>query len=378
MILLFLALLLLTPAASHALLILPYDVPNAGGGAQTICPNATFTNCTTGFEENDITLKDGIDAIDADSDGVADQAAELETDPTDNSTTRDCPATEFVDGQEADGSLSCSTPAGSGDMSQATWDAEFDTDAGTDGDGAVDAANDVICSNCLTSTEIGAISLEDDATDQYLVDIQGTEPASGLSLTAAAGQGFEVELLDTGAGGTVLQRDEDNSIWETEQLWTPITFWTSDASNYLGSLNETQCQYIHRQSRVQDLRAFFRDPLGLSPSAPVFQIMVDDGLDMANSVDLCTTGDITTSDTGDGTQCVAFVDLDTECTALNTPWTGCSGTPGTGTVCENSAGVVGTEGCSAGQIPKGFWLCLQAVTAADIVQSGVSAWLSID
>ena len=353
--------LLLLPTLAGAQYTIPYDVPSSPG---TICPNATYTGCTTGVEENDAALLAGLNNIDGDADGSVSQCDAA------SAVGTLCPVGQYArgitTGFAGDG---CTVASGAGDMLAANYATASAT--------VVDMSFDVSCSNCLTTTEIGSINLVSDATDQYIADRAGTEPQSGITLTPGSGASQELELLATGAGATVIQRDEDNAIWQSEHLWTPLTFWTSDASNYLGSYNETQCQYLHRQSTVQDLRAFFRDPLSALPTAPSFQLMVDDSLDMANSVDLCAAGDITAADTGDGTSCASFVDLDTECTGSGTPWTGCSG-PAAGTVCENSAGTVGTEGCSTGQIPKGFWLCLQAVTAIDPVQSGVSAWLSID
>lgn len=191
--------LLLLPGAAAAQLVYPYDIPTAGASDQVICPNASYTGCATGLEENFTAVKSYVDAIDSDGDGVAEQAAALENNPA---ACDFAGAGEVVTDIAADGTLTCNTPAGGGDMSKATYD--------TDADNVVDSAEGLTCTGCVNSSHIAdnTVDLELESADPFVTSIVATD---FYALTTTSGRGRQLGTAAIGANEFFLRDDADAS-----------------------------------------------------------------------------------------------------------------------------------------------------------------------
>lgn len=156
---------------------LPADPAACGAGEFVVDIDADGTlTCSTPAGAGDM-LKA---TYDTDADNVVDSAEALATNPA------ACSAGNYVSDIAADGTLTCGTPAGSGDMLKATYD--------TNADGVVNNAADLSgCTDCIGPTEITdsyLLNTGDDGTGVYTFNSATSLsiPAGTAPTSAAAGQ----------------------------------------------------------------------------------------------------------------------------------------------------------------------------------------------
>ena len=276
--------LLLLPTLAGAQYTIPYEFPSSPG---TICPNATYTGCTTGLEENDAALLAGLNAIDGDADGSVSQCDAA------SSVGTLCPVGQYArgitTGFAGDG---CTSAAGAGDMLElnwrtggGTWGAGLDTNSNN----VVDTSEGLTCSGCVSDSDISTFTLATKASDDYVASIDGV---TGTGLVIGGATPNRTIGLKACAVNELLINDGSND-WHCIEVPYPIAFYTSDLSAYDLASPEDQC--VRLSDRVNYNQVDCYDASGNNAAVTITEKATRS---TASGTSICSGPSITATDAG--------------------------------------------------------------------------------